>query len=583
VLSPVRQPPRPATRLRTRRLLCAALAVACSAPPAAPPPAPAAAVAPTWGYAGRARIAEGAHAVVASGSPIASDVGRSILQAGGNAVDAAVAVGFALAVVHPEAGNIGGGGFMLVRMRDGTARVLDYRETAPAAATRDMYLGRGAPTERSVTGHLAVAVPGSVAGLVEAERRLGRLSLAQVLAPAIALADTGFVLDEYRSRSITAERERLARFGTSAATFLPGGEPPRPGTRLRQPALAHTLAAIRDRGAAGFYEGPVADSIVAEMRRGGGLITRDDLRAYRPIWREPLALRYRGWTVLAPPPVSAGGVVLGELLNMAAGFGPARFGSAALLHREAELMRRAYLDRSRFLGDPAFVSIPVRQLLSRAHADSLRATVGPRATASAAAEAGPRGSSTTHYAVVDGQGNAVSCTTTLNDNYGSAVTVAGAGFLLNDEMDDFTSAPGTPNLYGLIQGEANAIAPGKRMLSSMTPTIALDPDGRVALAVGTRGGGRITTMVYHVVSNVVDHGMSLAAAVEAPRMHHQAWPDSLQVERGGFPPATLDSLRALGHGIQVNAPWGDVQAIGRTRSGWIGVSDPRGGGAPAAY
>jgi gamma-glutamyltranspeptidase/glutathione hydrolase len=275
-------------------------------------------------------------------------------------------------------------------------------------------------------------------------------------------------------------------------------------------------------------------------------------------------------------------VVLTELLNIAAGFPPAPFGSVTLLHREAEAMRRAYLDRNRFLGDPDFASLPLERLLSRAHADSLRATIGPHATPTAGLpDVGPRGASTTHYSIIDAEGNAVSCTTTLNDGYGSAVTVAGAGFLLNDEMDDFATAPGRPNLYGLVQGEVNAIQPGKRMVSSTTPTIALDPEGRVALIVGTRGGSRITTTVYHVVSNVIDHHMSLPMAVEAPRAHHQGWPDTLQVEGNGFRPAVLDSLRSLGHAIRMYKFWGDIQGIGRTpRGGWIGVSDPRGGGEP---
>lgn len=520
--------------------------------------------------------------MVASASPIASAVGREVLRAGGNAVDAAVAVGFALAVVHPEAGNLGGGGFMLIRTRAGGTHFLDYRETAPSGATRDMYLdAQGQPTERSVTGHLAAGVPGSVAGLVEAQRKFGRLPLARVIEPAIRLADSGFTVDEHRSESIASERDRLARFPASTAAFLPGGEAPRPGTVLVQRDLGRTLAAIRDRGAAGFYEGPVADLIVAEMQRGGGLITHQDLARYRAIWRDPIVARYHGWTLYSAAPASAGGVVLTELLNIAGGFPEAPFGSTALLHREAEAMRRAYLDRNRFLGDPDFVSVPLQRLLSPAYADSLRATIGPKATHTAAVlESGPRGASTTHYSVVDAEGNAVSCTTTLNDSYGSAVTVTGAGFLLNDEMDDFATAPGKPNLYGLVQGEANAIEPGKRMLSSMTPTIALDPKGQVALVVGTPGGARITTMVYHVVTNLIDHQMPLQLAVEAPRAHHQGWPDSLQVEADGFRPATLDSLRALGHAILVRGPWGDVQAIARTPRGWIGVSDPRGGGAP---
>jgi gamma-glutamyltranspeptidase/glutathione hydrolase len=537
---------------------------------------------PAWPLFGQARVAEAPATMVASASPIASSVGRDVLRAGGNAVDAAVAVGFALAVVHPAAGNIGGGGFMLIRTRTGAAHFLDYRETAPSGATRDMYLdAQGRSTDRSLTGHLAAGVPGSVAGLVEAHRRFGRLPLARLLEPAVRLADSGFTVDPYRSESIASDRRRLASFPASAAAFLPGGSAPRAGTVLVQHDLARTLAAIRDRGAGGFYAGPVAELIAEEMRRGGGLITREDLARYRALWRDPIVTRYHGWTIYSAAPASAGGVVLTELLNIAAGFPQSAFGSATLLHREAEAMRRAYLDRNRFLGDPDFVALPLERLLSRAYADSLRATIGPEATPTGALrDVGPRGASTTHYSVVDAEGNAVSCTTTLNDSYGSAVAVTGAGFLLNDEMDDFATVPGQPNLYGLVQGEANAIEPGKRMLSSMTPTIALDPEGRVALVVGTPGGARITTMVYHVVSNVIDHHMPLPLAVEAPRAHHQGWPDSLQVEANGFRPATLDSLRSLGHAILARRPWGDIQAIARTARGWIGVSDPRGGGEP---
>jgi gamma-glutamyltranspeptidase/glutathione hydrolase len=547
---------------------------------------PASGVAAGWKFRTGARVAEGAHAMVVSGSGLASAAGRDVLRAGGNAVDAAVAVGFALAVVHPEAGNLGGGGFMVIRLKDGTVRTLDYRETAPSHATRDMYLDdQGQPTERSVTGDLSAGVPGSVAGLTEAQRRLGRLPLARVIEPAIRLAREGFVVDAYRSRSIADESERLAQFPASRASFLPGGAAPRPGSVLRQPDLASTLEAIRDRSAEGFYRGRVADLIVAEMERGGGLITHEDLAGYRAIWRDPIAIRYRGYTIYSMPPASSGGITMGEILNIMEGYDPLPpFGSPALIHREAEAMRRAFTDRNTWLGDPAFVRNPSDRLLSKAYADSLRRAIGERATPTPAFTPGVRsGTSTTHYSVVDADGNAVSCTTTLNNSYGSAVTVTGAGFLLNDEMDDFATAPGKPNMYGLVQGEANAIAPGKRMLSAMTPSIVLDRGGRLMLVVGTPGGPRIITMVYHVISNVIDHRMPLADAVDAPRMHHQGLPDTLEVERDGFPPATLDSLRARGHAILNGGYWGDVEAITRTPAGWEGVSDPRRGGGGAGY
>jgi gamma-glutamyltranspeptidase / glutathione hydrolase len=562
------------------------LSAACGRSSGTPAPNPAAGVAPGWEFTGRARVADAAHAMVVSGSGLASDVGREILRRGGSAVDAAVAVGFALAVVHPEAGNLGGGGFMVIRLRDGTVQTLDYRETAPARATRDMYLDEhGEPTERSLTGHLAAGVPGSVAGLVEAQRRFGRLPLAAVVEPAVRLARDGFVVDEYRRSSIAGDSARLARFPASRASFLPNGAPPVAGSLLRQPELGTTLEAIRDHGADGFYRGPVADLIVAEMERGGGLISRADLAAYRAIWRDPITISYRRHTIYSMPPASSGGVTMGEIFNIMEGYTPLPpFGTPALVHLETEAMRRAFTDRNTYLGDPAFVRNPTERLLSKAYAADLRKGIGDRASPTPAFAPGPRtGSSTTHYSVVDQEGNTVSCTTTLNDSYGSAVTVAGAGFLLNDEMDDFATAPGKPNMYGLVQGEANAIAPGKRMLSAMTPSIVLDPEGRLLLVVGTPGGPRIITMVYHVISNVIDHHMGLAEAVAAPRMHHQGLPDTLQVERDGLPPATLDSLRARGHAIQSGGYWGDVEAIIRTPTGWRGVSDPRRGGGGAGY
>lgn len=589
------------------RLLLVALALAACAP-AAPPPAPvpaqpaapapppppppdpappASGADPGWRLAGRAVVTDAPHAMVVSGSPIASAVGRDILRRGGNAVDAATAVGFALAVVHPEAGNIGGGGFSVIRLADGTVAVLDYRETAPAAASRDMYLDLdGNPTEQSVTGHLAAGVPGAVAGLAEQHRRFGRLPWREVVAPAVRLATEGFTVDDYRMRSIDGDRFRLSLFPASRKQFLPGGRAPAAGSTFRQPDLGRTLTAIRERGAAGFYRGRVANLIVAEMERGGGLITHADLQGYQARWREPVVIRYRGHTIYSVPPASSGGVTLTLLLHQMEGFAPLpAFGSAALIHLEAEAMRRAYTDRNHFLGDPDQVAMPLERLTSRGYADSLRGTIQPdRATPSSGVRPGLGGGMhTTHYSVVDADGNAVSTTTTLNNGYGSAVTVTGAGFLLNDEMDDFSSAPDRPNMYGLVQGEANAIAPGKRMLSAMTPSIVLDPAGRLLLVVGTPGGPTIITQVYHVISNLVDHGMSLGDAVAAPRMHHQGLPDQIRVERGGFRPEVIATLEAMGHAVSQRGSWGDVEAIIRTPAGWQGVSDPRLGGGGAGY
>ena len=423
--------------------------------------------------------------------------------------------------------------------------------------------------------------------MLTAHQRFGRLPLASVLDPAIRLATEGFLVDDYRSRSIDGYRAWLYTFPASRRYFLPeNGQAPSPGSTLVQADLGRTLTAIRDHGADGFYRGWVADSIVAEMARGGGLISHEDLAAYRAIWRDPVRITYRGYAIYSMPPASSGGVTLGLILNILEGYDRLPpFGSPALLHREAEAMRRAFTDRNIYLGDPAFVRMPLERLLSKEYAATLRQQIDPsQATPTPPFDPTLRdGNSTTHYSVVDAEGNAVSCTTTLNDSYGSAVAVSGAGFLLNDEMDDFTTAPGKPNGYGLIQGEANAIQPGKRMLSAMTPSIVLDPQGQLYLVVGTPGGPTIITQVYHVISNVIDHGMSLADAVAAPRMHHQALPDAIRLERNGFQPGAIAALEALGHTLEYRGRWGDVEAIIRTPTGWQGVSDPRLGGGGAGY
>ena len=539
---------------------------------------------PAWPLRDSIRTAVGTRGMVVSGSPLASRVGRDIIDQGGNAVDAAVAVGFALAVVHPEAGNIGGGGFMVIRKADGSVFSLDYRETAPARATRLMYVGPdGNPTDKSWTGHLAVGVPGAVAGLAEAHRRFGKLAWAVVVEPAIRLARDGFVVDEYRHRSLTGDSSRLARFPASAAQFLPGGRAPLAGTTWTQADLAGTLTAVRDSGARGFYAGRVADLIVAEMRRGGGILTKRDLARYRPIWREPLTFSYRGHTIYSMPPASSGGVTLALIMNIMEGFDPLpAFGSPALLHREAEAMRRAFMERNSSLGDPAFVKNPIARMTSQAHADRRRAEIDlAHATPTGAVRILKDGPSTTHYSVVDPDGSAVSVTTTLNNSYGSAVTVTGGGFLLNDEMDDFTTAPGKPNNYGLVQGAANSIRPGKRMLSAMTPSIVLDRDGKLLMVVGTPGGPTIITQVYHVISNVIDHGMSLPEALAMPRLHHQSVPDQISLERDGFLPETIKALESMGHKVMVRGYMGDVEAIIRTADGWLGASDPRRGGGGA--
>jgi gamma-glutamyltranspeptidase/glutathione hydrolase len=526
--------------------------------------------------------------MVASAHHLASAVGAYVLSKGGNAVDAAVAVGFALAVVQPVAGNIGGGGFMVIRLNDGSVYALDYREVAPARARQDMYVDTaGNALTSSITGHLSVGVPGAVAGMFEAHKRFGKLPWAELIAPAVKLARDGHPLDEIRSKNIGLEAHRLVLFPASRALFLAQDSTALPaGTQFVQADLGRTLQLIADSGPPVFYRGRIASKIVAEMKRGGGLITKQDLAAYQAKWRDPLRIVYRRDTIYTMPPPSGGGVTLAEILNIMEGYPTLPpFGSTALMHLQAEAMRRAFLDRNAYLGDPDFVQLPLDRLLSKAYAAELRASIDPaHATPSLPSPATrSEGTNTTHYSVVDEDGNAVACTTTLNNDFGSAVTVTGAGFLLNDEMDDFTSAPGRPNLYGLVQGAANAIAPGKRMLSAMTPTIVVDSAGQLLLVVGTPGGSRITTAVYQVLTNVLDQGMTLGDAVAAPRLHQQGLPDILYLENDGFPTATSDSLTAMGYKIEWWRYKTGINAIGRVPGGWVGVADPRRGGGAVGY
>ena len=559
-----------------------------STPPIAAALAPRPGISAEWPLSSRVSVTQSAHAMVASAHELASAVGADVLQRGGNAIDAAVAVGFALAVVQPVAGNIGGGGFMVIRLKDGAVHALDYREVAPARARADMYVdSAGNVSASSLTGHLSVGVPGSVAGMFEAHKRFGRLPWADLIAPAVKLARDGHTLDEIRSKNIGLEAHRLVLFPASRAQFLaPDSGPLPPGRPFVQADLARTLQLIADSGPAAFYRGSIAKLIVAEMKRGGGLVTKEDLARYQPKWREPLRIVYRRDTVYTMPLPSGGGVTLAEILNIMEGYPTLPpFGSTALMHLEAEAMRRAFMDRNAFLGDPDFVTAPLDRLLSKAYAAELRQSIDPdRATPTPVNPAiRSEGTETTHYSVVDGDGNAVACTTTLNNDFGSAVTVTGAGFLLNDEMDDFTSAPGRPNLYGLVQSAANAIAPGKRMLSAMTPTIVVDSAGQLLLVVGTPGGSRITTAVYQVLTNVVDQGMPLGEAVAAPRLHQQGLPDILYLENNGFPTATADSLAAMGYKIEWWRYKTGVNAIARVPDGWVGVADPRRGGGAAGY
>jgi len=529
----------------------------------------------------------GRKAMVVSAHPLASAAGMEIIKQGGNAIDAAVATGFALAVVLPDAGNIGGGGFIVHRSAAGDVQAIDYREKAPGAASHDMYLdSAGNVTEKSLTGHLASGVPGSVAGLYEAWKQGGSLPWATLLAPAIRLAN-GHRVDAERSGDIAGDSDRLAQFPASRQQFLPSGHPPPPGTLWKQPELAHTLQLISDSGPSVFYRGQIADLIVAEMQRGGGLITKDDLRRYRPKWRTPIQLSYRGYTIYSMPPASSGGVTMGEILNIMEGYDtlPA-VGTAAYTHILVESMRRAFIDRNQWLGDPDFVDMPLERLLSKSYAAELRAQIDLHHATPTPPQAASGGEAmhTTHYSIVDTAGNAASVTTTLNNGFGSAVTVTGAGFLLNDEMDDFAAAPGKPNMYGLVQGEANAIEPGKRMLSAMTPSIVLDRDGQLLMVVGTPGGPTIITTVAQVILDVLDQGMTLADAVAAPRIHHQALPDVVRYERGGLSDATVAALRGMGHKVEMRrGTSGIVAAIQRTPAGWVGVPDPRYAGGAVGW
>jgi len=540
----------------------------------------------TWAYPAGSRATFAPRAMVASNNRLAAEVGAAIMKQGGNAIDAAVATGFALAVTFPEAGNLGGGGYMVIRLADGRVAALDYRETAPLAATRDMYVGaNGKLTGEGTIGPRASGVPGAVAGMVEAHRKYGVLPLARVLAPAIRLASDGFLVDSMLFRSLAAARYRIEGFA-GKSVFFPGGAPPPIGSRLRQPRLARAITMIADSGAKVFYRGSIADSIAAEMQRDGGLITKADLERYRPIWREPIRSTYRGYSLISMPPSSSGGITVTEMLNILEAYGPpAPFGTAERVHAVASASQRAFVDRNSKLGDPAFVSVPLSTLTSKSYARSIARSIS-RDHADRTAEVASRvgeGNETTHYSVVDQLGNAVATTTTLNDLYGSGVYVSGAGFFLNDEMDDFTSQPGTPNMFGLIQGEANSIAPGKRMLSAMSPTIVLDPAGNLLLVTGARGGPRIISATSQIILNVIDHRMSLADAMSAPRQHHQALPDSIGLERGGFEPAVIARLRAMGHYVYELGGVASAASVMRVKGGYEGMDDPRSHGGAVGF
>jgi gamma-glutamyltranspeptidase/glutathione hydrolase len=529
------------------------------------------------------------HGMVVSSEPLATQAGVEILQAGGNAVDAAVAVGFALAVTYPFAGNIGGGGFMMVRMAGEPPTMIDYREEAPGRATRDMYLdknGRVIP-DASIVGALAAGVPGTVAGLATAEQKYGQLGLARVMEPAIRLAREGFPVSYWLSRSLENHQALLSKFTASRRIFLRNGNLYQPGEILQQPDLARTLERIAQHGPNAFYLGPVAANIVAAMAEYKGIITREDLARYRAKVREPVVGKFRGYEILAPPPPSSGGVALIEMLNILdpLDLGPPE--SYQSIHLIVEAMRRAYADRAAYLGDADFGSVPVKGLTSLIYAEQLRKEIlksKPDAAVKAGNPAPFEGPNTTHFSVVDAMGNAVSNTYTLNNGYGSGVTVEGAGFLLNDEMDDFTSKPDTPNMFGLIQSEANAIAPHKRPLSSMTPVIVLQ-NNKVRLVLGSPGGGTIINTVLQVLLNVVVYNMDVLRAVDAPRFHDQWMPDQVTLEKWGFSADTLDRLKKAGYKLQETDSLGECEAIDvDPETGWrFGAADSRGTGKAAGY
>jgi len=530
--------------------------------------------------------------MVVTAQHLATRIGVDVLKDGGNAVDAAVAVGYALAVVYPAAGNLGGGGFMTLQLADGRKTFLDFREKAPLAATADMYLGPDGQVipGLSTKGHLAVAVPGTVSGLEAALAKYGTMKRAALLAPALRLAEDGFVLEQGDVDMLRTASADFRADPPSAAIFLNRGEPFEVGSRLVQKDLAKTLRRIADEGARGFYQGPVGAALVTASRAGKGILTQADLDRYTTRELAPVECDYRGLHIVSAPPPSSGGVILCEMLNVLEGY-PLKdwgFRSARAVHVQIEAMRHAYLDRNSTLGDPDFVKNPLERLLDKAYAARLRAAVDPaRAGVSKNTVPGTpphEGTNTTHYSIVDRFGNAVAVTYTLNDWFGAKVTAAGTGVLLNNEMDDFTAKPGVPNHYGLVQGQANAIAPGKRPLSSMSPTLVTQ-GGKPLLVLGTPGGSRIITTVLHTLLNVVDYGMTIQEAVDAPRFHHQWLPDATSLEPFALSPDTRQILLGMGHvfdgaqpanhvaAVLIGAPKLGGQPVGRNR--YYGANDPR--------
>jgi gamma-glutamyltranspeptidase/glutathione hydrolase len=526
---------------------------------------------------------ESSQGMVVTSQHLASDVGAAILRQGGNAIDAAVAVGYALAVTHPCCGNLGGGGFMIIHFANGKNTFINFRERAPSAARADMFLdARGkVVSNRSLNGYLAVGVPGTVMGLEAARQKYGTLPRAVLIAPAIKLADEGFVLTR-GDVDVLAEGTREFRDQPNvAAIFLNHGETFAPGDRFTQKDLAATLRAISSGGTDAFYHGAIPAAVSAASRAHGGLLTAEDFAAYSATESAPISCSYRGYTIVSAPPPSSGGITLCEMLQVLQGY-PLKamgFHSSSAVHVMTEAMRHAYRDRNTYLGDPAFIDNPTARLLSAQYADSIRAQIQPnRATPSSALHglaASEEHATTTHYSVADRLGNAVSVTYTINDSFGAKVIAGDTGFFLNDEMDDFTAKPGAPNVFGLVQGKANAVAPGKRPLSSMTPTIVFK-DGKPVLVLGTPGGSRIITTVLEVIVNFIDHGMPLQQAIDAPRIHHQWLPDTIAAEPFALSADTVHVLTAMGYKIVPLEPWGSGNAVEA-----IGIAPPDGADAGA--
>ena len=534
------------------------------------------------GQVGRNNSEEYRNGMVVSAHPSASKVGLDILKKGGNAVDAAVAVQFALAVVYPSAGNLGGGGFMVYRSAEGEVASLDFREKAPGNASRDMYLDEaGNPiTAKSLYGHLAAGVPGSVDGMVKAHARYGKLSWAEVVQPSVDLARRGFPVTERQTRDFADEQKDFKKYNPGKSYYIK--DKWLAGELWVQDDLANTMELIRDKGRGGFYEGPVADLIVAEMQSGGGIISKEDLKNYQAVWREPITGNYKDYKVITVPPPSSGGIALLQLLNSVEPFPLRRWGynSDSTVQVIVEAERRVYADRASHLGDPDFYKVPQKYLIlpvySKFRMNNFNWDKATLSTDIKAGEVPKESEETTHFSIVDKAGNAVSVTTTINGSYGSKVFVKGAGFLLNNEMDDFSVKPGSPNMYGLLGGEANSVQPNKRMLSAMTPTI-LEKDGKLFMVVGTPGGSTIITSVFQTILNVVEFDKSMQAAVSAKRFHHQWFPDEVSMERKGLDSMTVVRLTKKGYKFRERGPIGRVDAILKTKWGYYeGGADPRG-------